>query len=56
VIDILLTLSTRASYSLALSSGHFVQRDAPQIVCDAIKDSLAAASRRPRDLQRASAR
>jgi pimeloyl-ACP methyl ester carboxylesterase len=51
-----LTLSTRASYSLALSSGHFVQRDAPQMVCDAIKDSLAAASRRPLDLQRASAR
>jgi len=39
-----LRLSTRASYSLALSSGHFVQRDAPQIVCDAIKASLATAS------------
>jgi hypothetical protein len=49
-------LSTRASYSLALSSGHFVQRDAPQIVCDAIKESLAAASRRPLKLARASIR
>jgi len=49
-----LNLSTRATYSLALSSGHFVQRDAPQIVSDAIKDSLA--SRRPPDLLRASAR
>jgi pimeloyl-ACP methyl ester carboxylesterase len=49
-----LTLSTRATYSLALSSGHFVQRDAPQVVCDAFKDSLAAASRQPLDLLRAS--
>ena len=39
-----LKLSTRATYSLALGSGHFVQRDAPQVVCDAIKDRLAAAS------------
>ena len=45
-----LTLSTRATYSLALSSGHFVQRDAPKIVCDAIKDILAAASPRSPDL------
>jgi pimeloyl-ACP methyl ester carboxylesterase len=44
-----LTLSTRATYSLALSSGHFVQRDAPQIICDAIKDGLAAASQQPLD-------
>jgi pimeloyl-ACP methyl ester carboxylesterase len=50
-----LNLSTQATYSLALSSGHFVQRDAPQIVCDAIKESVAAASRRPPDLQRTSA-
>jgi len=50
-----LTLSTRPTYSLALGSGHFVQRDAPQIICDAIKDSLAAASR-PLDLLRASVR
>ena len=49
-----LTLSTRATYSLALSSGHFVQRDAPQVVCNAIKESLA--SRRPFDLLRASVR
>jgi pimeloyl-ACP methyl ester carboxylesterase len=47
-----LNLSTRATYSLALSSGHFVQRDAPQIICDAIKGNLAAASR-PLDLLRA---
>jgi pimeloyl-ACP methyl ester carboxylesterase len=51
-----LSLSTQATYSLALSSGHFVQRDAPQVVCDAIKGSLAAASRRLPDLQRTSAR
>jgi pimeloyl-ACP methyl ester carboxylesterase len=51
-----LTLSTRATYSLALSSGHFVQRDAPQVVCDAIKGSLAAASRLRPDLQQASVR
>lgn len=51
-----LTLSTCATYSLALSSGHFVQRDAPRVVCDAIKDSLVAASQSPRDLLRASAR
>jgi pimeloyl-ACP methyl ester carboxylesterase len=51
-----LKLSTRAIYSLALSSGHFVQRDAPQIVCEAIKDSLAAASQRLLDLLEASVR
>ena|SRR5215510_2460437 len=40
-----LMLSTRASYSLALRSGHFVQRDAPWAICDAIKDTIATASR-----------
>jgi pimeloyl-ACP methyl ester carboxylesterase len=40
-----LMLSTRATYSLALRSGHFVQRDAPRTICDAIKDTIAAASR-----------
>jgi pimeloyl-ACP methyl ester carboxylesterase len=49
----LLKLSTRATYSLVPSSGHFVQRDAPQIVCDAIKDRLAAASNQPLDPLRA---
>jgi pimeloyl-ACP methyl ester carboxylesterase len=42
-----LALSTRASYSLALSSGHFVQRDAPQIVCAAIKDGLVSRASAP---------
>ena len=51
-----LMLSMRATYSLALSSGHFVQRDAPLTICDAIKDTIAAASRRSFDLLRASAR
>jgi pimeloyl-ACP methyl ester carboxylesterase len=51
-----LKLSTRATYSLALSNGHFVQRDAPQVVCDAIKDRLVAASPRSLDLLRASVR
>ena len=51
-----LTLSTRATYSLALSSGHFVQRDGPQIVSEAIKASLAAALRQRTDLPGASAR
>jgi pimeloyl-ACP methyl ester carboxylesterase len=51
----LLNLSTRATYSLALSSGHFVQRDAPQIICDAIKGCLPAALR-PLDRLRASVR
>jgi len=51
-----LMLSNRATYSLALSSGHFVQRDAPLAICDAIKDTIAAASRRSFDLLRASAR
>jgi hypothetical protein len=36
----LLTLSTCATYSLALSSGHFVQRDAPRIVSEAINDMV----------------
>jgi len=40
-----LMLSTRASYSMALRSGHFVQRDAPQAICDAIRGIMAAASR-----------
>jgi pimeloyl-ACP methyl ester carboxylesterase len=38
-----LKLSTRASYSLALDSGHFVQREAPALVTEAIKLTLAAA-------------
>jgi hypothetical protein len=36
----LLKLSTRATYSLALSSGHFVQRDAPRIVSEAINNMV----------------
>jgi pimeloyl-ACP methyl ester carboxylesterase len=39
-----LNLSTQASHSLALDSGHFVQRDAPSLVSDAIKATLAAAA------------
>ena len=38
-----LKLSTQASYSLALDSGHFVQREAPALVTEAIKLTLAAA-------------
>jgi pimeloyl-ACP methyl ester carboxylesterase len=41
-----LKLSTRATYSMALGSGHFVQRDAPGVVSDAIRKVLAAARRR----------
>jgi pimeloyl-ACP methyl ester carboxylesterase len=40
-----LNLSTHASYSLALNSGHFVQREAPELVSEAIKLTLAAATR-----------
>ena len=36
----LLKLSTRATYSLALSSGHFVQRDAPRIVSEAVNNMV----------------
>src|SRR5262249_18432554 len=35
-----LKLSTRATYSFALDSGHFVQRDAPDIVSDAINSMV----------------
>lgn len=41
-----LKLSTHASYSLAFDSGHFVQRDAPGRVTEAIKVTLAAAAAR----------
>jgi hypothetical protein len=38
-----LKLSPRATHSLALNSGHFVQRDMPNAVSDAIKATLSAA-------------
>jgi pimeloyl-ACP methyl ester carboxylesterase len=41
-----LNLSTHASYSLALNSGHFVQREAPALATEAIKLTLAAAAAR----------
>jgi pimeloyl-ACP methyl ester carboxylesterase len=41
-----LEVSTQAGYSLALDSGHFVQRDAPGRVIDAIRITLAAAAAR----------
>jgi pimeloyl-ACP methyl ester carboxylesterase len=37
-----LKLSPRATHSLALNSGHFVQRDTPNAVSDAIKAMLSA--------------
>src|SRR5262249_13445035 len=37
-----LRLSTRARHSLVLSSGHFVQRDDPTTVSDAIRTIVAA--------------
>lgn len=40
-----LGLSSRATYSLVLSSGHFVQREAPQVVSEAIKAMIAATAR-----------
>src|SRR5262249_45513453 len=39
-----LKLSTRANYSLVLSSGHFVQRDDPTTVSEAIRTIVAAVS------------
>jgi pimeloyl-ACP methyl ester carboxylesterase len=47
-----LTLSTHASYSLAPNSGHFVQREAPGLVTEAIKLTLAAARRSNGDVAR----
>ena len=42
-----LRLSTRATHSLELSSGHIVQRDNPKAVADAIKAAVRAFRREP---------